>query len=89
MIIKNWKAVEERPHGRAIYGINGKYIWENKNGDILEIGKVVGGGTAINLYKKSGDIRTLPKEGIGFRLRKKAISYAKKWMKEHPNSDEI
>ena len=87
--MKNWKPVGERPHGRAIYGINGKYIWENKNGDILEIGKVQGGGSHIALYKKNGDIRTLPRKGTGFRLRSKAISYAKKWMKEHPNSDEI
>lgn len=82
MATKDWK---KRGIGGGIYGINGNYIWENKqNGDIIEVQSITGGrGGAVHVYKSNGNIITIPKSGIGYRTRKLAIKSAKQYMRSH------
>ena len=80
--LKCWKKSGMLP---GISGINGNYIWVNRKNPkkVLEVQKVVGGGTSIALHSGKGNIESLPESGIGFKHRKTALKFAQEYMEEH------
>ena len=68
---------------RGIYGVNGKYIWVNKENPkkVLEIQKVMGGGSTVILHRGDGYVDTFPESGTGFKHRAIALKYARQLLK--------
>ena len=69
-MLKCWTKIEHPIHS---------HVWKKKNGDILGIRRVIGGGASIYLESK-GKISGIPNEHTGFKVKREAIKEAMSYM---------